>query len=265
MPLELRGVRVHPSGAAKPALDGVVLELAAGELHALVGPNGAGKTTILRVAAGLVTPDAGSVIAGGQALAGFLPRERARRVALVPQGLPVIPDRSVADFVAGGRYAWIPRGQNAGGDDARVVHDALAATALLAFADRPLDAISGGERQRALVARALAQDTPVLLCDEPTASLDPDQQIAVLELLDARARDGRAVVVVTHDLNLAAQFADKVTLLADGKVVACGTPREVLCEAVLAPVFGDHLRVGALATDAGGAPVVVVRRGERSR
>ncbi|MBI5853192.1 MAG: ABC transporter ATP-binding protein [Planctomycetes bacterium] len=265
IPLVLRNLCVRPRGAPKPALEGVDLDAMAGELHALVGPNGAGKTTLLRVAAGLVTPDAGAVEVLGALLAGLSVRERARRVALVPQGLPVIPDRSVWDFVDGGRYAWTSRGQRGSDGDSNAVHEALRATALLALRDRPLDTISGGERQRALVARALAQDTPVLLCDEPTASLDPDQQIAVLELLAARARDGRAVVVVTHDLNLAAQFAHKVTLLADGKVAACGSPREVLCEAVLAPVFGDHLRVGALLADERGAPVVVVRREERSR
>ncbi len=259
-PLVLRDVRARYPDAESDALDGASVAVAAGEFHALIGPNGSGKSTLLRAAAGLLRTSAGQIELAGAALDALRPRERARRVALVPQGLEAIPDCSVAAFVHGGRYAHARRGRASRADDDDAVRRALEVTSLTRFAARRMARLSGGERQRALVARALAQDTPVLLGDEPTASLDPDQQIAVLELFAARAHAGRAVLVVTHDLNLAGQFADRITLLDEGRVVVTGTPREVLCERVLRPVLGELLRVGTLDGDDDGPPVLVVRR-----
>ncbi|MCC6783225.1 MAG: ABC transporter ATP-binding protein [Planctomycetes bacterium] len=255
-PLRLRDVTVRYPGTALPALCNAEFEAVAGELHAVIGRNGSGKSTLLRAAAGLVRTTAGQVELAGEDAARLRPAARARRVALVPQGLDALPDCSVAEFVEGGRYAWRGSPPNAGTSDRAAVAAALTATGLLAFAERPLAALSGGERQRALVARALAQDSPVLLGDEPTASLDPDQQLVVLELFAARARAGRAVVVVTHDLDLAGQFADRITMLASGRVADSGAPAQLLTEARLAPVFGTALRV---VPGTGAAHVVVER------
>jgi iron complex transport system ATP-binding protein len=255
-PLRLIDVTVRYPGTTLPALCIAEFEAAAGELHAVIGRNGSGKSTLLRAAAGLVRAAAGRVELAGEDAARLRPAARARRVALVPQGLEAVPDCSVADFVTGGRYAWRSAPEIAGTTDRAAIDAALADTGLLAMAERPLAALSGGERQRALIARALAQDSPVLLGDEPTASLDPDQQLVVLELFAARARAGRAVVVVTHDLDLAGQFADRITILAAGRVVDSGTPAELLTATRLAPVFGNALRV---VPGTGAAHVVVER------
>lgn len=240
------------------AVDDLSFDIAAGVTAALLGANGAGKTTTIAMLLGLLLPTSGGIAVLGEDML----RHRHRVLARINFSSPYVdlPRRlRVGEIlkVYGGLYG-LPK------IDARIA-EVGAELQIGAFLKRPLGDLSAGQRSRVALAKALLNRPEILFLDEPTASLDPDQQIAVLELLAARARDGRAVVVVTHDLNLAAQFAQRVTLLADGKVVACGTPREVLCEAVLAPVFGDHLRVEALASDARGAPVVVVRRGERSR
>jgi iron complex transport system ATP-binding protein len=251
--LRLDGVTATHPGAARAALGGIDLELRGASVHAILGPNGAGKTTLLRVAAGLLRPSTGRVSFAGQSVHRLRPRQRARCIAIVPQGLEAIPPTSVEDFVDGGRYAW----RDSEASDRRAVRDALERTGLATFAERPLASLSGGERQRALVARALAQDAPILLCDEPTASLDVDQQIAVLEILAAESCRGRAVVLVTHELNLASQFADRVTLLHEGRIRAEGRPDEVLCAAVLAPVYGEALHYGRLPD---GPPLLVPLR-----
>lgn len=251
--VRLRGVCAQPNGARERVLHGVDLEVRGSAVHAIVGPNGAGKTTLLRVLAGLLRPSAGTAEVGDTPIASLSPKARARSIAIVPQGLEAVPPMSVSRFVACGRYAW--RGDAP--SDAAAIAAALDRTGLAPLADRGLATLSGGERQRALVARALAQDAPVLLCDEPTASLDVDQQIAVLEILAGESCRGRAVVVVTHELNLASQFADRVTLLAHGRVVASGAPNEVLTRDVLVPVYGDGLHFGELTS---GRPLIVPRR-----
>jgi iron complex transport system ATP-binding protein len=249
----LSAVSARPSGARDNVLDRVDLQVRGSAVHAIVGPNGAGKTTLLRVLAGLLRPSAGTAEVSGTPIATLSSRARARALAVVPQSLEAIPPMTVSSFVAGGRYAW--RGDLE--SDAAAIGRALERTSLTPLSERALASLSGGERQRALVARALAQDAPVLLCDEPTASLDVDQQIAVLEILAGEACRGRAVVVVTHELNLASQFADRVTLLHQGRVVTSGPPAEILRPEVLVPVYGDGLHFGALAN---GRPIVVPQR-----
>ena len=253
--LDLRGVSVRFEGSPSPILDAIDLCVEAGELHALIGPNGSGKTTIVRAAAGLVAIECGAITLAGRRLETLSTRERARAVALVPQGLEAIPPRSVEEFIDGGRYPHAARDGLAADRDA--VQRAIHTTSLGTFRARPLASLSGGERQRALVARALAQDTPVLIGDEPTASLDPSQQLAMLDLFATAARDGRAVLVVTHDLNLASQYADRISLLSAGRVIARGTPREVLTPDVLGPVFGERLHHARFAND---RPLVVPER-----
>ncbi|MFO1051407.1 MAG: ABC transporter ATP-binding protein [Planctomycetota bacterium] len=259
--LELRQVGLRYAARSAMVLEDVDLDVARGEIVAVIGPNGAGKSSLLRVAAGLVTPSRGTAHAVGEDLTRLRPLERARRVAMVPQGLEAIPPFRVRAFVEGGRYAH--RHGTPADLERAVVQSALERTAMTAFADRALETLSGGERQRVLVARALAQDTPILLGDEPTASLDPGHQIAILELFADAARDGRAVLLVTHDLNLAAQFAQRIVALDRGHIVAQGTPAEILRAEVLGAVFGPHLHFGRLpGTDA--SPLVVPRRRERS-
>ena len=190
--------------------------------------------------------------------------ERARRIAVVPQYLPALPEVEVERFVESGRYAHVGRFGGLGAGDREVVESALERCDARDLAARALDALSGGQRQRVLVARALAQEADLLLVDEPTNALDPAHQIAVLDLLAGLAGSGRACLVVTHDLVLAAQYASRLVLLDAGRVVASGTPAEVLRREVLEPVYGTSLWYGAWPQGSGarsGGPFVLPFRG----
>ena len=268
--LTCRGV-LHDYPGPLRALDGVDLDLAAGELACVIGPNGSGKSTLLRCLAGLLEPTAGRVAVGGVALDTLDERARARRLAVVPQFLPALHDVEVGDFCLGGRYAHFGRWRGPGPDDRGVVRCALEAADVLDLERRLMSELSGGQRQRVLVARAIAQEAGVLLVDEPTSSLDPAHQLQVFELV-VRAvapscagppdrpgeRNGeRAALVVTHDLNLAAQFATRVVLLNCGRVVADGAPAEVIAPDVLEPVYGASLRFGELGDGPARRPFVV--------
>jgi iron complex transport system ATP-binding protein len=280
--LEARGI-VHEYEGPIRALDGVDLALGAGELVAVIGPNGSGKSTLVRVLGGLVAPSAGEVRFGGRALASIPPRERARSIAVVPQFLPSLPEVRVEDFVASGRYARIPRFASATPADHEAVRRGLAMCDAADLANRSMAELSGGQRQRVLLARAVAQEAPVLLVDEPTSGLDPEHQIRVLDLAAsiARAPDGegsgtagaeghggpsrrtaRAALIVTHDLNLAGQYASRVVLLDRGKVAAEGPVESVLRREVLEPVYGPRLHYGTWPSGPGaGRPYVLARRG----
>ncbi len=234
-----------PEGtAARRAVDGIDLSLAHGELACVIGPNGAGKSTLLRLLAGLCAPDSGRVWIEGDEVMRLAPRERARRVALVPQGLETLPQVTVETFTLGGRYGHLGRFGQARHEDHAAVRSALAEADAADFGKRLLAQLSGGQRQRVLLARALAQEARVLLVDEPTNSLDPEHQLTVFDLLARLCRESRAGLVVTHDLNLAAQYATRVLLLQAGRVVADGAPEVVLTREVLAPVYGDVLAFG---------------------
>ncbi|MEZ6197606.1 MAG: ABC transporter ATP-binding protein [Planctomycetota bacterium] len=243
-------------------VEGLDFELRPGELVALIGPNGAGKSTVLRAFSGALVPRAGRVLVGGEPLARLPARERARRVAHLPQEPRGLGDLLVADFVAGGRYAH--RGRF-GGDPrgAAVCREALERVGLSGERDRLLFELSGGQQQRALLARALAQEAPALLVDEPTSSLDARHQIATFALLRELADGGRGVLAVTHDLNLASQFADRLLLLEAGRLRAQGSPEEVLRREVLGPIYGDDLLIGEAPSGAAGGrrPWVLAWRG----
>jgi iron complex transport system ATP-binding protein len=222
---------------SRVVLHDVSLALSAGHLVALVGPNGAGKTTLLRALAGLIPSD-GAIEICGQALSSLPLRERARRFGYLPQGHVAHWPLPARDIVALGRY---PHGAT---DPARLspadrdaVLRAMQVVDAVAFGDRRVTELSGGERSRVALARALAVEAPVLLADEPTASLDPRHQIDVMTNLRATANANVLVVVVTHDLGLAARFADRVLVLQDGRLVAQGAPADALSEQVLAQVF----------------------------
>jgi ABC-type cobalamin/Fe3+-siderophores transport system ATPase subunit len=245
----------YPGGES--VLFGADLRVEAGELVCLLGPNGAGKSTLLKLLAGLLRPDFGEVRLEHEALASLGPRARARRIAVVPQALSGLPDLTVHDFVAYGRYAYQGPFGRASAKDRDAVQRALVEADLEALAARPLAELSGGQRQRAMVARALAQEAEVLLVDEPTTALDPGHQIAVMELLASLGRRGRGLVVVTHDLNLASQFATRVVLLEQGRVVADGAVAQVLTRTVLEPVYGPALVYENWPVPGGTRPVVL--------
>ena len=223
--------------SGRTVLHDVSLSLPSGQLVALVGPNGAGKTTLLRALAGLV-PSTGTIEVGGDHLSSLSLRERAKRFGYLPQGHLVHWPLPAKDVVALGRY---PHGAT---DPARLsprdeqaVLRAMQATNVVEFAERPVTELSGGERSRVALARVLAVEAPIVLADEPTASLDPRYQIDVMINLRSAADRGVLVVVVTHDLGLAARFADTVLVLSDGRLVAQGKPAQALSEQVMADVF----------------------------
>ena len=234
----------YPGGLR--AVDGVSGRLDQGELITVIGPNGAGKSTLLRLLNGLLQPLAGSVKIGGRPLWLHAHRERARLMATVPQFLSSLPEVRVRDFVLGGRYAHLNRWQGHSALDRERVVAALHACDAADLSERLLTRISGGQRQRVLIARALAQESPILLVDEPTNSLDPGHQYAVFDLLAGLVRDGRSVLVVTHDLNLASQFSTSLILIDQGRIVTEGAAREVLVPSVLGPVYGSDLTFGTL-------------------
>ena len=222
---------------SRAVLINVSLSLSSRHLVVVVGPNGAGKTTLLRALAGLV-PSGGTIRVGGDALSSLPLRERARRFAYLPQGHVVHWPLPARDIVALGRYphgATDPARLTAG--DTEAVLRAMQATDVVDFSERRVTELSGGERSRVALARVLAVEAPVILADEPTASLDPRHQIDVMKNLRAAADKSALVIVVTHDLGLAARFADTVLVLSEGRLVSQGKPAEALSEQVMADVF----------------------------
>jgi iron complex transport system ATP-binding protein len=243
-----------------PVLDGVSLSVAEGELVGLVGPNGVGKTTLIRALLGTLTPDDGCVTLNGDSVADLGSRAASRRVAAVPQQSAVPFSFTVREVVEMGRHPHTPR---LGSDpEPGAVERAMQRTEITHLADRDIDAVSGGERQRVLIARALAQDTPALLLDEPTASLDVNHQIRTLGLVEDLADSGRAVLAAIHDLNLAARYCDRLVLLANGGVAARGSPVDVLRPEPLEAAFDTRAVVSRdPVTD---APVVTALPGDES-
>ncbi|MEQ8717119.1 MAG: ABC transporter ATP-binding protein [Acidimicrobiales bacterium] len=256
-----RGLEVGFDGVE--VLRGLDLDVAPGRWLGIIGPNGAGKTTLLRALAGLVD-HSGVVTVGSDAVsAGVLsPRARARLVGFVPQDPVVPPGLGVLDYVMLGRAPHQGFGFAATGEDERLVWAVLQRLELEGFADRTVDTLSGGERQRVVVARAVAQESPVLLLDEPTSSLDVGHQIEVLELLDEiRVERGLTIVTTMHDLDLAAQFAEEVVLIVDGRVAAVGDVATVMTEPILTRWFGAHVSVDSV----DGEISIKVRRRRESR
>lgn len=219
------------------ALDAVSLTADRGRLLGLVGPNGAGKTTLLRSIAGAVTPERGTIRVDGTDVDALASQAVSRRVAVVPQDSHVAFDFDVRDIVEMGRTPYASRIGD--GDPARTaaVERAMRRTAITELADRPISTVSGGERQRVLLARAIAQETPVLLLDEPTASLDINHQIRTMELVDGLVGDGICAIAAIHDLDLAARYCDALAVLDEGRIVALGQPEDVLARETIAETF----------------------------
>ncbi len=239
--LELRSVRF--GYANRPVFLGPVsLTIERGQCWAIVGPNGAGKSTLIRLVAGLLTPREGELKFQGRSMSSLSLRDRARRIGFLPQRAPESVDFTVRDMVLMGRYPHRSLGLFESADDHRIADEAMRRTGVIEFADRSVATLSGGEAQRAHLAAVLAQEPQLLLLDEPTASLDIKHQIAVFEILRSVIKpEGPALVVVTHDVNLAAMFCSHVLLLHEGKPVAAGTPHEVLTADRLRAVYEVEL------------------------
>ena len=251
----LRAQDVSVELASTPIVEHATLELRRGELTLLVGPNGAGKTTLMRALAGLL-PAQGSIELAGRPLASYSARDRARQIAYLPQGHVFHWPMSVAAVVALGRHPHADAFAPLADADRSAVGRALAATAVEPWASRAVTTLSGGERARVALARALATQAPILLADEPTMSLDPRHQLIVMELLARAAHDGGAVLAIVHDLALAARFGDRVIMMERGRLVADGAARDVLTPERIADVFA----VEATITDSAVGPIPVLRR-----
>lgn len=239
----------------RPVLEGVTLEIHPGEVVALIGPNGAGKSTLIRAASGVLRTSAGRIAVDGVDVAGLAHADRAKRVAVVPQGAQVPEAFGVLETVRLGRTAyqgWLGRESR---DDESVVRESIERTQTRHLEARRLGELSGGERQLVLIARALAQKAQYLLLDEPTAHLDLRHEALILELVkDLAHRDGLGVLVALHDLNLAARHADRVALLAGGRLRAVGPPTEILTEKALSDAYG--VPVSIFRDPSCGSPVI---------
>lgn len=226
-------------------LESVSCDIGRGEVVGLIGPNGAGKTTLLRALLGLVDPMRGDIRVGGDSISRLGQRQRAQRIAYLPQSPTVHWPIAVRQLVALGRLPHLDPWQTPGAEDEAAIDNALQATDIVALQSRTLTTLSGGERRLAILARALAVGADLLLADEPVAALDPGHQLQVMTLIRQLTLTGRAAMVVLHDLTLAARFCDRLILLHRGGVHAHGPPHDVLSDANLADVYGIRARFGA--------------------
>lgn len=225
-------------------VEGLTTQIPVGTVTTIIGPNGCGKSTLLRAIARLLKPKAGEVLLDGKAITSMRTRDVAKVLGMLPQS-PTAPEGlTVADLVAKGRHphqSWLRQWSR---DDVTEVDTALQLTGMQALAGRPVDELSGGQRQRAWISMALAQETDVLLLDEPTTYLDLAHQVEVLDLVDKLHADlGRTVVMVLHDLNLAARYSDHLIVMRDGAIVTSGPPEEVIDAEMLREVFGLESQV----------------------
>ena len=227
----------------RTVLTGVDLEIGKGSLIGIGGPNGVGKSTLMKLISGVIAPQRGSVRVGGNDISGLPAKERARQVAMVPQ-TPELPAGARAlEVVLMGRNPHLGLLSWETEDDLAIAVESMRVTDSDELLDRPVDRLSGGERQRVAIAMALAQRTPVLLLDEPTANLDLAYQPAIMQMLKGLATRGRTVVTAVHDLTLAAQFCDVIALMSDGRFVAVGTPVEVLTADRIRDVYGAEVSI----------------------
>ncbi|KOU67447.1 ABC transporter [Streptomyces sp. WM4235] len=239
----------------RTVIDALDVTIPRGVVTTIIGPNGCGKSTLLRTLSRLLKPTSGSVVLDGEDIARLRTRDVAKKLGLLPQA-PVAPEGlTVADLVARGRHphqSWLRQWSS---DDADVVERALAMTGVADLADRPVDALSGGQRQRVWISMTLAQGTDLLLLDEPTTYLDLAHAVDVLDLVDDLHESGCTVVMVLHDLNLAARYSDNLVVMKTGSVLAQGHPRDVLTAELLLEAFG--LRAMVIEDPVGDRPLVV--------
>jgi iron complex transport system ATP-binding protein len=252
--LEAQDLRVGYGG--REVLTGLDLRVRTGAVTAIIGPNGSGKSTLLRTLGRLLEPVGGSVLLSGDPIASLPTREVAKRIALLPQG-PTAPEgMTVQELVARGRHPHQTLFRQWTVEDEDKVTAALELTGLIDLADRNVETLSGGQRQRAWIALTLAQDTDILLLDEPTTYLDISHSLEVLDLVDRLHTDlGRTVVMVIHDLNLAARYADELVVVHGGGIVAQGPPEEVVTERLLDEVF--QLKSRVIVDPVSGSPLIL--------
>ncbi|CAO98085.1 Fe(3+) dicitrate ABC transporter ATP-binding protein FecE [Erwinia tasmaniensis] len=241
MPLILK--ELSAGYANKSVLHSLSLALPAGRITALLGPNGCGKSTLLRCCARLLTPQHGKVMSGDKDLAALSARQLGQRLALLPQQHLAPEGVSVQELVGYGRSPWLNLFGRMGTRDRQLVQSAMEETQIAQLANRRVCELSGGQRQRAFLAMALAQDTPLLLLDEPTTWLDINHQIELMSLLRIRQQQGKTVVAVLHDLNQASRYCDYLVLMSAGQVVASGTPEQVMTPALLQQVFSIRAEI----------------------
>lgn len=257
-PHRLRAESLTLAYGERTIIEDLDLQVPEGGITAIVGANGCGKSTLLRALARLIAPRAGRVVLDGKALHSRPTKEIARTLGLLPQS-PLAPEGiAVADLVGRGRHPHQRMLARFTAHDYEVVARALAATGITEFADRSVDELSGGQRQRVWIAMALAQETDILLLDEPTTFLDLTHQVEVLDLLtDLNREHGTTIVMVLHDMNLAARYADHLFALRDGRVVAAGRPGDVLTSELIRDVF--DLDALVLPDPVSGTPMVLPR------
>ncbi|PID84935.1 MAG: cobalamin/Fe(3+)-siderophore ABC transporter ATP-binding protein [Chloroflexi bacterium] len=232
------------------------LSIENGQITTLVGPNGCGKSTLLRGLARLLKPQTGAVLLDGKAIHKIPTKQLAKQLGILPQG-PIAPEGlTVYELVAQGRYPHQGFFQQWSVEDEAVSREAMAITNMIEFADRPLDTLSGGQRQRAWIAMTLAQNTPILLLDEPTTYLDIGYQLEVMELIDRLNKErNMTILLVLHDLNQAARYSQRMIVLREGEVYRDGAPLEVLTQDLLAAVFNVHATI--LQDPVTGSPICV--------
>ena len=261
--IEFREIHLRYPGAAAPAVRGVSLEAAEGRITAVMGPNGSGKSTLVRALLGRITPERGDALVDGASIATLSRKEIAARVGVVTQREEPVFPIAVEDYIALGRYPHGGTFSSRTAEDRAAVARAIARADVAEFLGRTTDALSGGEWQRVRIARALAQGAGTLVLDEPTTFLDIAHEMALFELLDVLAREGQAVLLVSHQLNLVARFAQEIVLLHRGEVAAAGSADAVMRGEILERVYDWPLVVAR--DPAVGAPVLVPLRGQGKR
>lgn len=237
------GLRFTYPGSDLPAVRDVEVHVQAGQITALLGPNGSGKSTVLRMISGSLVPDTGRVAVLGRPLDEWERRALAREVGVVQQTEEIAFPITTRDFIALGRFPYLGNWRREGPADREAIRQAMRICDVEEFVDRPVRSLSGGERQRVRIARALAQEPSILLLDEPTVALDIRHEMAIFELLRTLAAEGVAVLIVTHNLNLAARYADRLLLLETGRLVAAGRPESVLTREVVEAVYRWPVRI----------------------
>lgn len=259
LPPRLTGEALHAGYDTRRVLDGVDIAIEEGKLTVLLGPNGSGKSTLLKTLARTLTPSNGHVYLDGKDIHRSKTREVAKRLGILPQG-PVAPEGlSVKQLVGMGRFPHQGLWQKNAQQDAEAIREAMAYTNVTEFAERNVDALSGGQRQRCWIAMVLAQQTDLILLDEPTTFLDLKVQVDLLELLSRLAHEkGRTLLLVLHDLNLAAAYADQLVMMCDGRIVTSGAPSEVFTATNLKRVF--DLDAHVIHDPESGSPICVPRK-----